>query len=297
MLMNIQTPIQAAAKSLRRIRRQIVLSLAVVALGVSLSGCKSSGSAQKGSHHGPAATGEAYKLKVLANNQTAKAVTGKMKINILAGDKDISLSGSLKMMRDDVIQLSLSVFGIEVGRMEFTRSDVLILDRVHRQYARVDYRQIDFLRSANLDFNALQAIFWNEIFIPGQADLSKAIEDIRVSESGDHTLLILSTAPRLDYSFLTVTKTAQLNLTTVKPKNVENEENLQCRYGSFVKLGGKDFPSSMKLTFKGDKTYTLDMALSSLNNDENWTKHTQVSSKYSELNVNRLLDKLMEGGF
>ncbi len=261
-----------------------------------MAGCKTGRNLQKGKDV-IAATDALYKKKVASNSQTEKAVTGKMKISIQAGGKDISLSGNLRMKRNDVIQLSLSFLGIEVGRMEFSPKDVLIIDRVHKQYARVDYTKIDFLQSAKLDFNALQALFWNELFVPGTANVSDSLDEFRVSESGDHTLLILSTAPQFDYSFLTITNTAQINRTTVRPKEIDSQDNLECRYSNFVKLGGKTFPSSIRLQFKGDKkTYTLDMSLSSLNNNSEWTPHTDVSSKYSPMNINSLLDKLA-GGF
>mgnify|MGYP002521810596 FL=1 len=272
--------------------KQITILLFIFILALTMAGCKSGRNLQKDKDEG-ATTEALYKYKVVGNSQSEKAVTGKMKISIQAGDKNISLSGNLKMMRNDVIQLSLSFLGIEVGRMEFSPKDVLILDRVHKQYARVDYTKIDFLQSAKLDFNALQALFWNELFVPGTADVSTALNYFRVSESGDHTLLILSTAPQFDYSFLTITNTAKINRTTIRPKNIDNQDNLECRYSNFVKLGGKTFPSSIRLQFKGDKkTYTLDMNLSNLNNDSDWTTHTNVSSKYSPMDINKLLDKL-----
>lgn len=259
---------------------------------VMLNSCSTTRKAQKSENAG-AASAEIYKQKVVANNQTAKAVTGKMKVELMMGDKDISLGGSLKMMRDDVIQLSLSFLGMEVGRMEFTKNDVLVLDRVHRKYARVPYSKIDFLRSANLDFYALQALFWNEIFVPGKQNVTTALNDFRVSESGEHTLLILTTAPALDYSFLTKTSSALLDRTTVYSKDTRDQDNLECKYGNFVKLSGHSFPTSINLAFKGSKTYTLGLTLSGLNNDADWSTRTQVSSKYSEMNVNGLLDKLM----
>lgn len=257
-----------------------------------LTGCKTSGSVSKGEKQATSSS-EIYKQKVVANNQTSKAVTAKMKINIVMNDKSISLGGNLKMMRDDVIQLSLTFLGMEVGRMEFTKDNVLVVDRVHREYARVAYSKIDFLNSADLDFYALQSLFWNEIFVPGQRNVSSALSDFTVAESGTHTLLSLKSAPKLDYSFLTVTSSALLDRTTVNSKDLRDQSNLECKYGNFIKLGGHSFPSVINLTFKGSKTYTLDLTLGSLNNDADWTTRTQVSSKYSEMNVNGLLEKLM----
>jgi hypothetical protein len=177
--------------------------------------------------------------------------------------------------------------------MEFTKDNVLIVDRVNRQYARVPYTKVGFLQSASLDFGALQSVFWNEIFVPGAADVSKQTGSFSVASSGDHTLLSLTSAPKLDYNFLTVTKNGWLDRTTIRPKNVSSTDNLECRYGSFVKLGGKYFPSTVTVMFKGQKNVTLDLTLSSLNNSSDWATRTQVSSRYSVMDVEKLLSKMM----
>ena len=95
-------------------------------------------------------------------------VGSKLKFSVTVGDQEISLTGNLRMKRGDVIQLSMTYPLVgEVCRMEFTASEVLVVDRINVRYVRASYGQIDFLRSANLDYNALESIFWNEIFYPG----------------------------------------------------------------------------------------------------------------------------------
>lgn len=235
---------------------------------------------------------DAYKLRVISNMQTAKAVTAKMKVTMDMGGRDMTLSGNLKMKRDDVIQLSLTFLGMEVGRLEFAKNDVTVIDRMKRRYARVAYSRVDFLQSANLDFNALQSLFWAELFVPGTADISKALSEFTVASSGDHTLLHLATAPKLDYTFLSKTVDALLVRTTIKPKGAAISDCLECRYTDYVNLGGHRFPLGLHLMFKGDKQYGLDMMLSSLNNNENWEAHTEISSKYTEIDVDQLLKGL-----
>ena len=84
--------------------------------------------------------------KVLANAQTSPSMTAKVKVRLQLDNKDVSLSGTLRMHKDDVIQLSLTAFlGFEVGRMEFLQDQVLIVDRFHRQYIKVPYEEVDLL--------------------------------------------------------------------------------------------------------------------------------------------------------
>ena len=95
--------------------------------------------------------------KVLANAQTSPSMTAKVKVRLQLDNKDVSLSGTLRMHKDDVIQLSLTAFlGFEVGRMEFLQDQVLIVDRFHRQYIKVPYEEVDFLNKTGIDFHMLQ---------------------------------------------------------------------------------------------------------------------------------------------
>lgn len=217
-----------------------------------------------------------------------------MRLNLSMGEKDIALSGSLKMKRGDVIQLSLTfpIIG-EVGRMEFTPDDVLIVDRINSRYVKVPYEKIDFLRSADLDFKVLESVFWNEIFYPG-ANVADKIDEFSVSSAGVHTLLSLTTAPKLDYSFLTISESALLDRTTVSSKNVADKSALTCIYSDFVKFGNGKFPQGIKLTFAGDKqNYGLDISLSSLSTSSDWSTRTTLSSKYKEMDVESLMKNLV----
>ena len=273
-------------------KRHIQHILFLLAGTLLLASCHSA--KQAGSGQTSTANESAYKQRVISNSQTAGAITAKIKAHASMGTQGVTLGGSLRMKRNDVIQLSLTFMGLmEVGRLEFTRDNVLFIDRIHQRYARVSYSQIDFLSAADLDFYALQAIFWNEIFVPGSPDIAQVLSRFTLASSGDHTLLSLTSAPKLDYAFLTQTKTAQLTRTSVHSKNVSNADNLECIYGNFVKLGGKSFPTTLNVKFNSRKPLSLDLTLSSLNNASDWTTRTSVSSKYKETDANKLLENIM----
>lgn len=271
-----------------------VLKMMMFILPLGLASCGSHRNVQKGDETKTVLPTDTYKKKVLANAQKSEAVTAKMKFNIQLGEKDISVGGSLKMKRDDVIQLSLSFLGMEVGRMEFTKNEVLIVDRFNKQYMRVPYSQVSFLKSANLDFYTLQALFWNELFVPGVKDVNTALNQFTVASSGDHTLLSLHSAPQLDYSFLTITQNGLIDRTSIISKNILDKTAVEWRYGSFTQLGGRDFPQKIEIRVSGlDKDYTVSVELSSLNNSKDWATRTEVPSKYSQRNIDDILKKLM----
>ena len=42
-----------------------------------------------------------------------------------------------------------------------------IIDRINHRYVEEPYSRVSFLQRANVDFNTLQSLFWNEVFQPG----------------------------------------------------------------------------------------------------------------------------------
>ena len=160
------------------------LLTSLLCLVIALSGCRSSKHlAERGQtpSTGPSAEtlspSEAQKAaaecvaRVAAVQAEGPCLTATAKVAISGKGKDFSASGQLRLKRDDVVRLSVRVLGMEVGLLEFTPSDVLIVDRFNKQYVRASYAEVPFLSQADLDFYALQALFWNEIFVPGQRKL------------------------------------------------------------------------------------------------------------------------------
>ena len=77
-------------------------------------------------------TPETYFKKVVDNSCHEKCLTAKVKCEIQMDGNSISTSGTLRMKKDDVIQISLLdpiVGAFELGRMEFTQ-DKLILTSI-----------------------------------------------------------------------------------------------------------------------------------------------------------------------
>ena len=97
-----------------------------------------------------------------------KNITAKLKFRVKKGSKDVTVGGSLHMRRDDVIRIQLTPMGLfEAGRIEMTKDYVMVVDRIHKEYLKADYSEVAFLKRNGLNFYSLQALFWNQLFIPG----------------------------------------------------------------------------------------------------------------------------------
>ena len=237
--------------------------------------------------------------QVRENQQTSKFITSKVKFSVEVGPQKLTPTGNLKMRRNDVIRLQLMAFGfVEAGRLEFTKDYVLIMGRINKQYLKAPYRQIDFLRNSGLNFSALQALFWNELFKPNQGSdavvLDKTASGFATIESGDDMIISLEDG-KMDYSWLASKNTAIIRMANILYKDRFNgNTQLNWDYADFEVFGRKMFPkkNSIKLTTP-DKEVILNMTLNYLGTDSEWEPRTEVSNKYREVTVDEILRRFM----
>ena len=236
--------------------------------------------------------------KVKDNTQTVKFITSKVKFSVEVGTQDISLTGSLKMKRNDVIRLQLMAFGfVEAARLEFTKDYVLIMDRINKQYLKAPYMSIDFLRNSGLNFYSLQALFWNELFQPNRSAIS--LEDLKsytTTESGDDIVISLEDS-KLDYSWLANRNTGIIKMANILYKDrLNGNSQLNWDYVNFTTLESTNskFPDEMAVTLTTQKKEVkLKIKLNYIGNETEWETRTEVSNKYREVTIDEILQRFM----
>lgn len=92
------------------------------------------------------------------------SVSAKLSATLTIRDRDQSIGGTLRMRRDEAIQISLSKFGIEGVRLVFTPDYVLLLDRINKRAVQTTYEALskNFPQTRALSFGDFQRFFWNE---------------------------------------------------------------------------------------------------------------------------------------
>ena len=234
--------------------------------------------------------------KVSDNAQHARFVTSKVKFSVEVGSQQLTLTGNLKMKRDDVIRLQLMAFGfVEAGRLEFTKDYVLIMDRINKQYLRVPYQQLDFMRNSGLDFYALQALFWNELFQPGKTRMTDEMLKSYATDMEGEDAVISMESGKLSYRWLADKGNALVKMANILYKDrYRGNYQLNWDYVDFKQNGRKKFPMDHKVKFTTpDKEVKFEMMLNYLGADEDWETRTEVSGKYREVSVDEILRRFM----
>lgn len=241
-----------------------------------------------------------YLQKVYDNAVYATNVVSKIDLSLGAMGKDVSVDGKIYMRKNEVIRIVVSPFGLmEVGRLEFTPDYVLIVDRMHKEYVQATYNDLDFLKDNGLDFYSLQALFWNELFVPGEKRVSEMLLDKFNVDLASSDKKVTMDSGRLSFSWSTDANNAHIIAATAEyGKGTSNASAAKWQYGKFIDMGKKQFPSDQTLSFqsrqlKNGVALSMRILMKKITNDSDWDAKSSVSDKYTKVSAEEILGKLM----
>ena len=242
-----------------------------------------------------------YMRRVYDNAVYTQNIVSNIDFSIDTGSKDISVGGSLHMRKDDVIRIQLTAFGLmEVGRLEFTKDYVMIVDRIHKEYIKADYNKVSFLQRNGLNFYSLQALFWNMLFMPG----TKKVTDDMLKQFALNLQSSSAMVPvnlkqgNMSYVWQTESKTGQIKQTEITYADKSSgTTKIICKYDDFKPVGTKLFPHMLTLNGKTQATQKprdvkVGIKLKGVKMDKDWETRTTLSGKYKAVSVEEVLEKI-----
>lgn len=239
--------------------------------------------------------------KVQDNTVQKMFVTSKLKFTVEMGDQKMTLTGNLRMKRDDVIMLQLMAFGfVEAGRIEFTKDYLLIMDRVNKQYLKTPYLNVSFLRNSGINFHTLQALFWNELFLPNEEVVDSTMFTRFATTRGSEEVIINfeEENSKMNYSWLANEKTGQIKMANIAYRDhIKGNTQLNWDYQGFEKMGKQEIPVDMNATLTTpEKEVKLGIKLTYLDNKSDWETRTKVSDKYRQVTIDEILQRFLSLG-
>lgn len=241
--------------------------------------------------------------KVSDQSLYQKNLVSDLSFTLNTGSRNISVPGILHMRRDEVIriQLLIPLIRSEVGRIEFTKDYVLFIDRMHKQYVKASYNDVAFLKDNGINFYSLQALFWNQLFIPGQqrvgeSQLSMFSVDLAAVQANNVPVTLLD--GKMAYKWLAESASGLINMAEAKYTSANHGvSTLKWNYGNFQNFGAKKFPVYHEVTIqtqatKQQRTIKAVFELNGLSDNADWESFTTPSNRYQKVGVDEILEKL-----
>ncbi len=257
-------------------------------------GTAAGGSSVAGGAHSAGLAAKAVDI-INANRQTETTLTAKASIKLQAGEKSAGVSGTLRMKRDDVIQLSLAFLGLmEVGRLEITPDYFLLIDRMNHQYVRVAYSQVPFFQQSGIDFHTFQSLFWGELFLPGDAGKAPQSQSYEQEIAGDTLSLTSEVRRQAALHFVASLSRALLLQTSVVARDSHADPLMSWDYSNYKSFCGKQFPTGMLMKLSaGTLKAQVTLSLSNLKNNSDWQTRTEVNTKkYKQVSIESIIRRL-----
>ena len=286
--------------------KNILFAVALGGMTLAMAGCGSKKAATEGTsstvdkHKGGNVQALAFVQKVANQKVSTKNIVGKMSLNVKMGSKNITVPGSLHMRYGEVIRIQafIPLLGSEVGRIEFTPDYVLVIDRMHKEYIKEDYNKVDFLKNNGLNFYSLQALFWNQLFMPGTKSISDAnLLDFCVTDAGNSKNITLKKGK---LNIVWNADNANGRISTAKATYsslTQGKSSLNWTYSNFKAVAGKMFPAYQKFTFattaiKNQSNISLTIDMDGVKTDSKWEAKSEISKRYKKIEATDVFGKL-----
>ena len=265
------------------------IMLAVVALfTLSLTGCRTTRKAES-----TATSTKERQNKMLVPLAQYPAdvqfVNAKTAITFSYKGHEATVKGRLRMRRDDAVQLSFTALGLmEIAVIELTPEKAYIIDRVNKRYAVFDYSS-GKANLAGINFNTIQSLFWNRLFIPGEKEVWNNTKDFSISKMNTQRLVEPSRQRILKCKFYTDVDCKQLQQTNLSLQQYA----ATWRYDNFESIDAYAYPTTHDISVSS-ASHTIGAHIE-LNNfstlDTGWQSGTDLA-RYKQVNLEQLMSIL-----
>jgi hypothetical protein len=209
---------------------------------------------------------------------------------VMPEGKTFSSRANLKIRKNDRMQFSIQpLFGIEAFRIELSPDSVLFVDRLNKRYLSEAFADIKGNTPVDFNFYNLQALFTNQLFLPGETELPEnAFSRFRWKQTASGFTLQTQDQTEWQYSFMA---DREEKLFASEITDLSSQQTLHWDYADFRPVGTQLFP--MKISagwFVEDKSKgALSVNYSRIDPDVAVEINSAAPSGYERVNFSQIL--------
>jgi hypothetical protein len=170
---------------------------------------------------------------------------GKAKMTLKDGDKEREVKANIRVRKDSVIWMDLSVIGVSGARVLINQDSITIRSNVEKEYYVFEYTELSKRVNFDINYKIIQAAFLGNLIMDRK-------ETDEVGKQNDYFLL-LQKAGTVDV--INWINAASSKIEKVELKEAATENSLTINYSNFQSVANKTFPynGAINLIYKANK--------------------------------------------
>jgi len=186
---------------------------------------------------------------IITSSVDYKTLSSRLNLNVTSGTRTLSSKATLRMIRDEAIQISIQpLFGVEMFRFYIDPDKVVLLDRMNKRYVEESIVSLKENYPVGFDFYTMQSMLTNAPFVSGKKSADSIDYRLfKITQTSDLNYYLISEDHEsdLEYSF-TVNGDDRITFTHIM--HHENKQSLQWSYDNFAIISESIFPHRMVAT-------------------------------------------------
>ena len=229
---------------------------------------------------------------VLSAAASYNTFSSRLNMTVTTGTRSISSRASLRMIKDEAIQISIQpLFGVEFFRFFIDNDTIVVLDRMNKRYVQESILSVKEQYPVGFDFYTLQSILTNSLFVSGEKEVFDTdYKRFNFTRTSDRNYYMISKDPesQIEYSF---TVNGEDRITFTHLMHHENKQSLQWTYSNFSNIDNFGlFPHRMTSTLS-TKSQRLDANLqfSDITIDQPISLNISIPDDYNRVELSDIL--------
>lgn len=228
---------------------------------------------------------------ILSSGFSFNTLSSKLNMNITTGSRSLSSRASLRMVKDDAIQISIQpLFGVEVFRFYIDTDSIVVLDRMNKRYVKESIDEVKEQYPMGFDFYTMQSILTNSIFVSGENEITETdYRKFNYTRTSDRNYYLIAEDPesQIEYSF-TVNGDDRITFTHLMQHS--QKQSVQWTYSDFTIIDNEVFPHKMSASVSsGSKNLAAIFQFSDIVTDEPIELAINVPDGYRKTSIAEVL--------